>query len=531
MRISRLIGAITASAVLSGSAAAAPPANPELNPLFAAEWWLRGHTTLVTSDGESMRSDGVDAIRAWQSSTGTGVVVAVADSGVDARTPALAGQLLPGRNFLTGNRVIRDPLGHGTHVATLISGNPTQSDGIFGVAPESRILPLRVATAGGHVPVAAAATALAYASRDPRVRVVNMSWKKEFSASLERALAAAATRTSLLLVSAAGNDARDLAGSGELPQTFDSESELTVASTDILDHLSWFSNYGKHVEVAAPGERILSASGMDTLKIDDGTSMAAPIVSGVAALLFSRYPTASAMQVKQAIVASCTPVAALVGRVDCGGIVNAPAALATLGAMLQHTGATRSSDGRDPGALAQAARIRAEVDARYRRPRRVRLAVTEASSTGVIDSFTLFTGRASDPRVVPAANGIYYALCPVGATCPYPGRAAQPPGAFLPRRAALELAVRTFLETSADLVAVLLPTRRFVLLILERADVIGRVDAPALHAALRTDPAAAPDPSLRRIVDDLTRPRLYAPSALIPVSDTRETLVASSLFP
>jgi hypothetical protein len=146
----------------------------------------------------------------------------------------------------------------------------------------------------------------------------------------------------------------------------------------------------------------------------------------------------------------------------------------------------------------------------------------------VIDSFTLFTGPAAEPRVVPAANGIYYAVCPVGATSPYPARAAQPAAAFLPRRAALELVVRTFLETSVDVVAVSLPTMGFVLLILERADLIGKVDAPALYAALRADPAAVPAPSLRRAVDGLTRPHLFAPFALVPVSDTSETLVASS---
>ena len=72
-----------------------------------------------------------------------------------------------------------------------------------------------------------------------------------------------------------------------------------------------------------------------TLKIDDGTSMAAPMVSGVAALLFSRHPEATPAQVKQAIVASCTPIPELVGRVDCGGIVSAPGALATLATMLE----------------------------------------------------------------------------------------------------------------------------------------------------------------------------------------------------
>jgi hypothetical protein len=184
-----------------------------------------------------------------------------------------------------------------------------------------------------------------------------------------------------------------------------------------------------------------------------------------------------------------------------------------------------------PEALAHAREIRAEVDARYRRPHGPKLAVTEASTTGVIDSFTLFGNALEEPRVVPADNGIYYAICPVGATCPYPGRSARPATAFLPRREALELALRTFLETSATVVVVSLPTTRFVLLILERDKLMADVvDTPALRDALSGDPAAA-DPPLRRVVDQLTLHHLFLAWALAQVSDTRETLVASCLFP
>jgi thermitase len=333
----RLLGLLVVLSALAAvgalPAAAAPPANPELNPLFAAEWWLRGHTTLTDRFGRTASSDGVDAIRAWPTASGDGVVVAVLDSGVDQMTPALSGQLLPGRDFLDPKRVLRDPVGHGTHVATIIAGRPQESDGIFGVAPNASILPLRVATSGGHVPAAAAAAALLYVSRRPEVRVVNMSWENDHSRRLANALVVAAQSGSRLLVSAAGNEERDLAGTTLLPQTFDSQNELTVASSDMLDSLSWFSNYGADVEVGAPGERILSAFPAGTLKLEDGTSMAAAVVSGVAALLFSRYPAASAAQVRQAIVSSCTVVADVVGRVACGGIVNAPAALAALAAM------------------------------------------------------------------------------------------------------------------------------------------------------------------------------------------------------
>jgi membrane-anchored mycosin MYCP len=515
--------AVAAGAASAASGRAAQPAHPELNPLFASEWWLRGPITLTDSAGQPAASDGVNAIGGWPVSTGEGAAVAVLDSGVDMRTPALAGQLLPGRDFLSAGRPVRDLVGHGTQVATLIAGNPQQADGIFGVAPGARILPLRVATRDGHVVPSAAAAALAFATRHPAVRVVNMSWENDFDPVLSRALADAGTAAATLLVSAAGNDGGDLSGRRALPQTLDSANELTVASTDIFDGLSWFSNYGPQVEVAAPGERILSAYPSGTLKIGDGTSMAAAIVSGVAALLFSRFPDASAADVKEAIVSSCTPAPGLVGRVGCGGIVNAPAALARLAELMERPEAAGVSG---PRTLVRAERIRAEVDARYRG---TGLAVTEASSTAVIDSFTLIAG--AEPRVVPAANGLYYAICPIHATCPYPGRSAREPTAFLPRREGLNLAVRTFLETPADVVAVSLPTRRFVLLILERDDVSGSVDAFALRDALAAAPVTGASPELRAIVDRLTRPHLFAPSALVPVSPTRDTLVASSLFP
>jgi hypothetical protein len=169
--------------------------------------------------------------------------------------------------------------------------------------------------------------------------------------------------------------------------------------------------------------------------------------------------------------------------------------------------------------LARAATIRAEVDARY-----PGLRVTEASSTAVIDSLTLFTAEA-DPRVVPAENGIYFAVCPIRATCPYPGRAARPSSAFAPRRLALELAVRTFLETEADLVLVSLPTPRFVLLVFERAE----LDASAISEDIANDPRRQASLPLRSVVDSVTLPRLFAPFALEPCPNGRDTLLALSL--
>jgi hypothetical protein len=190
------------------------------------------------------------------------------------------------------------------------------------------------------------------------------------------------------------------------------------------------------------------------------------------------------------------------------------AVVASVGPVCSASGASTTSK----DSLARAATIQTQVDARY-----PGLRVTEASSTAVIDSVTLFTAEA-DPRVVPAANGIYYGVCPIRATCPYPGRgASRPSAAFAPRRLALELAVRTFLETDADLVLVSLPTPRFVLLVFERA----YVDASSISEATANGrPASA---EVRKVVDSITLPLLFEPFALERCANGRDTLLALSI--
>jgi hypothetical protein len=197
------------------------------------------------------------------------------------------------------------------------------------------------------------------------------------------------------------------------------------------------------------------------------------------------------------------------------------------------TGATAAasvaaSSSLSPAALSHARAIKAEISARdVRGPK---LAVTEASPTDVIESYLLLTPDLLGLRVVSADNGIYYAICPVRATCPYPGsRSARPATAFAPRRQALELAARTFLETSATLVAVLLPTRDFVFFLVERDELAREVDIAALARALSSNPARMPAASLRRVVDEITLPRLFLSLGLEPTPSGRHALGAVPL--
>ncbi|HET6642937.1 MAG TPA: hypothetical protein VFG93_06650 [Gaiellaceae bacterium] len=181
-----------------------------------------------------------------------------------------------------------------------------------------------------------------------------------------------------------------------------------------------------------------------------------------------------------------------------------------------------------PEALTRARVIRAEANARYRLMPGRKLVVTEATSTGVVDSLTLVTDWLEQSRVVPADNGIYFAICSKLARCPYPVRsAAWRVGAFLPRRQALELALRTFLETSVSLVVVALPTAEPVWVVFERDDLLANIDGWAVLDQLASK-AAVIDPRLRDLVGRLTRPRLFVPLPILPPPD--DTIYAAPLF-
>ncbi len=180
-----------------------------------------------------------------------------------------------------------------------------------------------------------------------------------------------------------------------------------------------------------------------------------------------------------------------------------------------------------PATLARAASIRDEVNTRIRLLAGAGLSVTEATSTDMIDSFTLLSEDLLDARFVPARGGVWYTICPDRALCPYPAsRLSRPASDRLARRLALELALRTFLETDAPVVGVALPTPHFVAVVLEREELARKVDMSALANALSREPlldrplAALAKPldgdrptdtptALQRTVDELTRPRTY----------------------
>jgi hypothetical protein len=190
-----------------------------------------------------------------------------------------------------------------------------------------------------------------------------------------------------------------------------------------------------------------------------------------------------------------------------------------------HSSATAAA--LEPEALTRARAIRAEVSARYRHLPGRKLVVTEATTTGVVETLTLVTDWL-DPHVVPADNGIYFAICSLRARCPYPRRsAAWQALAFPPRRQALELALRTLLETSVSLVVVALPTAEPVWVVFERDHLLSNIDGPAVLEQLASSRGSV-QPALRELVDQLTRPGLFVPLPILPPPD--DTIYATRLL-
>src|SRR4051794_271767 len=184
---------------------------------------------------------------AWQQSTGSGVTVAVLDTGVDAAHPDLAGQVLPGIDLVTGTSgVSSDPHGHGTHVAGTIAAAAGNGVGVAGIAPGARVLPVRVMDATGTGTMSTVATGITWAA-DHGARVINMSLGATVQVAAVTNAVAYARSKGVVVVAAAGNDRAD--GSPALYPAAD-PGVVAVAATDSTDAYSSFSNRGGYVDVA-----------------------------------------------------------------------------------------------------------------------------------------------------------------------------------------------------------------------------------------------------------------------------------------
>ena len=227
---------------------------------------------------------GLVAIRApqgWELSTGTSsVTIAILDSGVDLGHPDLAGKVAAGYDFVNSDNTPQDDFGHGTHVAGIAAAQGNNGLGVAGVSWGAQIMPVKVLNHFGSGSYANVAAGIVWAV-DHGAQVINLSLGGALpSLTLESAVLYAYHKGALLVAASGNGGSAQVLYPARYPQV------LAVGATNFTNQPASFSNYGPEVDVAAPGENIYSL-GIGGTFIESGTSMSAPYVSGLAAILFS----------------------------------------------------------------------------------------------------------------------------------------------------------------------------------------------------------------------------------------------------
>jgi len=261
------------------------------DPLYAKQWHLRQ----------------IGMPEAWKLADGNGVIVAVLDTGVAYEDykkfhllPDLKGiTFVDPYDFVGNTKHANDDHGHGSHVTGTIAQVTDNGIGVAGVARNVRIMPLKVLSASGSGSVAGIASAIRYAA-DHGAKVINMSLGGAFPSSELKKAVAYAHGKGVTVVCAAGNESRGRVG---YPAAY--PGAIAVSATQSDDAITFYSNYGKDIDIAAPGGNTQSADGgrnnpdggvlQNTIVIGDptkdgyfpfmGTSMASPHAAGVAALV------------------------------------------------------------------------------------------------------------------------------------------------------------------------------------------------------------------------------------------------------
>jgi thermitase len=318
------------------------------DPMFNEQWALNNDG----NNGGKEKAD-IGALKAWLRTKGSEeVVVAVLDSGVDYSHPDLMENIwhrpdsvpaytddelgtIDDRNGFNSAENASDPMddnGHGTHCAGIIGAEGNNGIGIAGINWKVRIMPLKFIGKGGFGSTKNAIEAINYAidrkKAGVNVRVINASWGSTlYSKALEDAIRAAGEQ-GILFVAAAGNNGTDNDQRPHYPSNYDLPNVISVAALDRADQLTSFSNFGvRTVQIAAPGKDIFSTWLNDAYREASGTSMAAPQVAGVAALIVSSNPKINVEELRRRLLKSTDSLAWLKDKVESGGRLDAGKAL------------------------------------------------------------------------------------------------------------------------------------------------------------------------------------------------------------
>jgi serine protease len=303
------------------------------DPLYTHQWHLRQ----------------IDMPEAWKLADGGGVIVAVLDTGVGyenykqfTRLPDLAGvSFVKPYDFVANNTHANDDHGHGSHVTGTIAQATNNGLGVAGIARNVQIMPLKVLSGSGSGSVAGIADAIRYAA-DNGAKVINMSLGGPFPSRVLKKAVDYAYKKGVTVICAAGNDGRNKVG---YPAAY--PGAVAVAATQYDESTTFYSNYGKDIDIAAPGGNTRVDQDGDgkpdgvlqnTIAIGDptkndyyaymGTSMASPHVAGVAALVVGEGVTDPKMVEEILQSTARKPAAQTYDRDRYGaGIVDAKAAV------------------------------------------------------------------------------------------------------------------------------------------------------------------------------------------------------------
>src|SRR5438132_7376299 len=239
------------------------------------------------------------AEHAWDLSTGSSqVVIGILDTGIDPGQPDLQGKLVAGYDYVNNDQDPSDDNGHGTAVAGIVAANSDNQIGVAGYCWACRLMPVKVLGSDGTGFASGLAQGMIWAT-DHGARVLNLSLGGPVEDSTLAAAAQYAWLHGVLVVAAAGNE-----GGLTLDYPAALPNVLSVGASDANDRLYAFSNQG--ARVAAPGENSTTARGGGYVSFL-GTSSAAPVVSGIAALAFSLVPQATPAQVERALETTAVP--------------------------------------------------------------------------------------------------------------------------------------------------------------------------------------------------------------------------------
>lgn len=259
----------------------------------------------------------IGADQVWPQSTGEGVKIAVLDTGCDLFHPDLRDNLGEGKNILDPHLPPFDDHGHGTHISGIIAA-VKNNFGVVGAAPKAKIYPVKVLNRHGEGYFADVIRGLQWCL-EHNIKIINLSFGSNAPSQALHEAIHQVTKKGAIVVAAAGNDGTRQ--SVDYPAAY--PEVVAVGATHEKDGLAPFSSQGTEIKLVAPGTNILSTKSGGSFWRLSGTSMAAPHVSGAAALLWSLAPNHSANQVLRILYSTAEKLPSLSSEQQGSGLVRA----------------------------------------------------------------------------------------------------------------------------------------------------------------------------------------------------------------